>query len=203
MLTGFSNCGKSTLGVWLLARCPPLRVIIDPTGSSVTDVAGVYSSADPSGRTWPEEAATIRFVPGEPFNLDVYNTLYRALRLGLLEGRWPAVTVLCDEAETVMPANRCPPEAANFVYAGRKWGTGHITCATRPYNVAVATKSNLTNAGLFPLPEKRDREAVAANIGIPVNQLEELWSQLPTDSKSFLWWTQADRSIRPVHSLPA
>lgn len=188
--------------MWLISRCPPLRVIIDPSGSAVTDIPGIYSTSDPTGLSWPDEAHTVRFVPERSLDLAAYDRVYRTLREGLFSGRWPQVTVLCDEAETVMPANRCPPEAGQFVYAGRKWGSGHIACATRPFNVAVALKSNLSAAALFPLPERRDRESIAANLGIPLAQLEELWNRLPAKSKSFLWWDQNGRSIRPVHSLP-
>jgi hypothetical protein len=201
-LTGYTGCGKSTLGVWLLSRCPPLRVIIDPSGSAVTDIPGVWSTADPTATTWPDEAHTVRFVPERSLDLAAYDRIYRALGDGLKAGRWPHVTVLCDEAESVMPANRCPPEASQFVFAGRKWGTGHIACSTRPYNVAVALKSNLSAAALFVLPERRDRETIAGNLGIPLAQLEELWKALPPQSKSFLWWEQETRSIRPVHSYP-
>jgi hypothetical protein len=189
--------------VWLLTRCPPLRVIVDPAGSAVTDIPGVYTTADPTGISWPEDAATIRFVPERSLDLKLYDRLYRTLREGLFAGRWAQVTVLCDEAETVMPENRCPDEAAQFVYAGRKWGTGHIACSTRPRKIASPLKANLSAAGLFPLPKREDREAVAADIGVPVQVLEAQWNQLPRKTKSLLWWDGIARSIQPVHSLPA
>lgn len=179
-------------------------MILDPSGSAVTDLPGVHSSADPTGTTWPDDAATIRFVPTEPYNLDLYDRLYRTIRTRIVEERtWPAATVLCDEAETVMPANRCPVGATNLVFSGRKWPTAHIACATRPLTIAVCLKSNLTDAAIFPLPERRDRAEIAGNLGIPLTQLEQLLQALPPKSKSFLWWNQKTRSIRPVHSLPA
>jgi hypothetical protein len=189
--------------MWLLARTPAPRVIVDPNGSAVTDSAGVHSSADPTGRTWPEDVATVRFVPVDPYDLDAYDQLYRTIKARIFDGTWPACSVLCDEAETVMPANRCPRAASALVYSGRKWPTAHIACATRPKNISTSIFANVTHAALFPLPKKEDRDTVAGHLGIPLAVLDDLYAALPPNSKSFLWWTQETRSIRPVHSLPA
>lgn len=178
-----------------------LRVIVDPIGSAVTDIAGAFTTADPTGASWPDpqECDLIRFIPQRSRDLATYNTLYETLRDGLLvAGRYSRVTVLCDEAETVMPENRCPEAAAEFVYAGRKWGTGHFACSTRPRKISTALRANQTNAALFYLPKKEDRDTIAADLGIPLTQLEALWNQLPP-KMAFLWWTEEERSLQPVH----
>ena len=204
LVTGHSECGKSTLAVWLLARAPAPRVIVDPSGSAVTDIPGVHSSADPTGTSWPDDAPTIRFVPVDAYDLDAYDRLYRTIRARIVDERvWPGATVLCDEAETVMPANRCPVAARQLVFSGRKWPTAHIACSTRPVDIAKCLKANMTDAAIFPLPDRSDRVEIANNLGMPLAQLEQLYATLPPQSKSFLWWNQKTRSIRPVHSLPA
>lgn len=173
-------------------------------GSSATDIAGVYSTADPTGRTWPDDASTIRFVPVDHTDLDAYDRLYLRLKeLIVNERKWPGVSVLADEGETIMPASQTKPAVSSLVFAGRKWPTAHITCSTRPRNIYTGVFANITHAALYPLPKKEDRDTVAANLGIPLAQLEQLWLALPPNTRSFLWWTQATRQIRPVHSLPA
>ena len=187
--------------MWLLTRTPAPRVIIDPMGSAATDVPGVYSTADPTGRTWPAEAATIRFVPVDHDDLDGYDRLYRAIKTLIFDRTWPGASILADEGERIMPANRTPKNAAACVYAGRKWPTCHITASTRPRNIYTGVFANITNAALYALPRREDRDTVAANLGIPLPQLEGLWAALPSE-RSFLWWSQATREIRPVHCLP-
>lgn len=190
--------------MWLLARCPPPRVIVDPIGSAVTDLDGVFSTSDPTGGSWPDDATTIRFVPVDSYDLDAYDRLYRTIRERVtVERTWPRVSVHTDECETALPANQCPREGAGLVYRGRKWGTYHSGAMTRPINAFTGLFANLTDAALWPLPKVEDRKIVAGNLGIPLAQLEGQWAALPRKTKSFLWWNQATRSIRPVHSLPA
>ena len=189
--------------MWLLTKAKPPRVIVDPMGSAATDVAGVYSTADPTGATWPAEAHTIRFVPVDHLDLDAYDRLYRTIKRRIIDERtWPGASVMADEAETILPANQTPRAAATLVFAGRKWPTAHITCSTRPKNIYTGVFANITHAALYPLPKEEDRKTVAGNLGIPLAQLETLWLALPPNTKSFLWWTQATREIRPVHSQP-
>ena len=187
--------------MWLLTRTPPPRVIIDPMGSARTDVPGVYSTADPTGRTWPSDATTVRFVPVDHDDLDSYNRIYREIRRRIFDRQWPGASILADEGERIMPSNNTPKDAASCVYAGRKWPTCHITASTRPRNIYTGVFANITNAALYPLPRREDRDTVAANLGIPLAQLEELWRALPNEW-SFLWWTQASREILPVHAAP-
>jgi hypothetical protein len=168
-------------------------------GSAATDISGVYSTADPTGRTWPADALTIRFVPVDHDDLDAYDRLYRTIKQLIFDRDWPGASVLSDESERIMPANRTPSNVSSLVYAGRKWPTCHITCSTRPKNIYTGVFANITHAALYALPKKEDRDTVAGNLGIPLAQLEHLWAALPS-KKSFLWWTQETSEIRPVHS---
>lgn len=196
---GPSYCGKSTVALWLLARSPGPKVIVDPTGSAVTDVAGFYSTADPTGRSWPEGVVNVRFVPVSPPDLDAYGRLYATIREKILETRqWPQATVLADETETIFPVNRAPEAATTLVYSGRKWPTAHLACMTRPKTIALTLKANLTNAAIWALPGVADQKEIAAVLSIPLAELLRHMAALPP--KGFLWWTQETRQLQPVHS---
>lgn len=198
-MAGYSGCGKSTFGVWLLRRFRGPKAAVDPVGSAVTDLAGWHSSADPTGRTWPDDAELIRFVPADPYDLDTYNRFYRTVRERITEThQWPCAAVLTDEMETALPAHNPPREGAGLVYRGRKWPSAHIGAATRPFNIATAAKANLTHAAIFGLPNLEDRKEIAHILGIPLQTLEEQLFALP--EKCFLWWNQATRRLRPVIS---
>lgn len=185
--------------MWLLGRCPEPRVVVDPTGSAVTDVPGLFSTSDPSGRTWPEGVMNVRFVPVSPTDLAAYDRLYGTIRSKILDtGEWPSASVLADEAETIFPANRAPENATTLCYSGRKWPTAHLACMTRPKTIALTLKANLTNAAIWPMPGVDDRKEVAGILQLPLAELERQMAALPP--KGFLWWTQATRQLQPVHS---
>jgi len=142
-------------------------------------------------------------VPVDHDDLDAYDRLYRRIKeLIVDEHAWPGASILADEAERIMPANHTPKAVAACVYAGRKWPTAHIACATRPRNIYTGVFANISHAALYPLPKREDRDTVASNLGMPLAQLEELWITLPPRSKSFLWWDQTTRQLRPVVSSP-
>jgi len=148
LCAGTTGTGKSTLAVRLLGQAPGPKVAIDPQASSATlDLPGVHTTSDPTGRSWPSTAETIRFVPDDPYDIDAYDELYAAIRVRIYDRFWPCAAVLCDEAELVLPANAATAgrrrkdrpnagAARGFVYFGRKLSTLHISCSTRPQGIA-------------------------------------------------------------------
>lgn len=214
LCAGTTGTGKSTLGVRLLGQAPGPKVAVDPQGSTATlDLPGVHTTSDPTGRTWPSDAETIRFVPVDPFDLDAYDTLYATIRARIITGTWPCAAVLCDEGELVLPssgatasrrrADRPDAGAARaFVYFGRKLSTLHITCSTRPVGVAVTVRANMSHGAFFLLPEADDRESIAQSIGVPVAQFETAMASAIANapgepSKGYLWWDASRRTLAP------
>lgn len=172
-------------------------MVIDPQGSNLTAVPGAFSTADPSGRTWPDDdaTATIRFVPASSFDLAAYGQLYETVHNRIVEGRWPGAAVLCDEAQTVMPSQGTDPRALGFVYSDTKLATLHLACSTRPRGVARVNLSNARYAAIFALPLVDDRTYMAAELGIPPAQLEAQMHALP--EHGFLWWDMVTRTLQP------
>jgi len=177
------------------------------------ELPGVHTTSDPTGRTWPSTAETIRFVPLDPFDLDLYDDLYATIRARIFDRVWPCAAVLCDEGELVLPANAGTASrrradrpnagaARGFVYFGRKLSTLHITCSTRPVGLAVTVRANMSHGAFFLLPEAKDREAIATSIGVPVAQFDAAMAVAVANApgeppKGYLWWDQARRTLYP------
>ncbi|HET9691010.1 MAG TPA: hypothetical protein VFP61_07640 [Acidimicrobiales bacterium] len=171
---------------------------MDPQGSTLTAMPGAWSTADPSGASWPDndgELEAIRFVPASPFDPEPYGQLYETVRERIISRRWAHAAVLTDELETAMPSNGADPRSRGFVYRDTKLPTFHITTATRPKWVAKVNLTNARYAGIFAMPERDDRAYLAGCFGIPVDQLEQLMAALP--EKGFLWWDQVARTLQP------
>ena len=175
---------------------------MDPGNSALLDVEPFWTTHDPTGESWGEHQ-NIRFVPLDPYDADVYNELYSTIRRKVLSGEWPCCAILADEAETCLPAT-AHGAAPALVFSGRKWPTAHLTAATRPVNICLATRANLTNAALFPLYIAEDRKTVAGDLGIPLPLLDSAMSALPvpkpdgSGERGFLWWTTSTRSLQPI-----
>lgn len=188
--------------------------MIDPQGSAATlELPGVHTTADPTGRTWPSAAETIRFVPTDPFDLDVYDEVYSTLRARVVDRVWPALAILCDEAEIVLPATGATSSkrrrdcqsagaARAVVYFGRKLSILHIACSTRPRGIAKTLKGNMTHGAFFVLPDADDRGDLAKNLGVPLPQFEAAMTEAVRrgggqPSNGFLWWDQSFRTLQP------
>jgi hypothetical protein len=176
--------------------------MVDPGNSALLDIEPFWTTHDPSGATWGDHQ-WIRFVPVDPFDPDVYNELYSTIRRKVLSGEWPSCAILADEAETCLPAS-AHGAAPALVFSGRKWPTAHITVATRPKTICLATRANLTNAALFPLYIDDDRKTVSADLGIPPQLLDSAMGALPVadpdgaGERGLLWWTTSTRSLQPI-----
>lgn len=169
--------------------------MIDPADSSLTDITGAVTFTDPARRTNPEgipwtEAATARFVPSDPDDLDAYDRVYR-----WCFDRFPRL-VWCDEAGVVMPARGYPRAANRYIVQGAKRRLGHIACHTRPRELCRNLLAQAQHVFVFDLPNPDDRDHVAKMTGIPLGMLEDEMRQLP--QYGFLWWRQLERRLTAV-----
>jgi len=190
LAVGTTGSGKSHLIRSLFLGRPGRRLVIDPTDSELTAIKGAVTFSDPRrryndrGEDW-RRAATARFVPRNPFDLDAYNALYE----------WafehPPVTVWLDEARMVMPSDGRVPEAAlRYQMQGRKRGCSHLVANTRPVAINVELRSEAQHLFVFRLTHRADVKAIADTTGIDVAQVAELLNSL--DEHGFLHWCQRD-----------
>ena len=191
-LTGATRTGKSTLarGLFLEAAAP--RMVIDPHDTALTVIKGAVTFSDPAratndrGERWTT-AATARFVPDDPGDLDAYDQLYR-----WAFAHYPRYVWL-DEAAEAMPANNCPRGAHRYVAQGAKRALGHLACHSRPREVARSLIAQAQHLFIFDLPNPDDHAHLAAAAGIPPATLSGHLAALPRFG--FLWWNQLEREL--------
>jgi hypothetical protein len=193
-VTGITRSGKSSLARALTLASKTRRLIIDPADdvSGVTSIAGEVVFSDPlrrlnsRGEDW-HAAAWARFVPTDPFDLEVYDALYRwAFHAG------PRM-IWCDEAGMVMPARRASPAVRRYLVQGAKRGLGHIACHTRPREVDPNLLALSAHLVVFDLPNPADVAHVAQACGLPAGELQAELRRL--EPHGFVWVDRAAKTM--------
>ena len=191
-LTGTTGSGKSTLALRLFLAAAAPRLVIDPNDSDLTEVAGAVTFHDPGsargrgGDNW-RQAATARFVPRDPYDLDLYDALYRRIFAAGPRFVW------CDEAGIVLPSTGAPAGARVLLTQGRKRSIGHMACHTRPRWVDRDLIAQAAHTFVFSTPSAQDRRALAENMGVDLATLERAHAHLP--EYGFLWWDQRAKRL--------
>lgn len=182
----------------LLAGKAP-RLIVDPADSSLTAIPGAVTFSDPSratnakGENW-HQAATARFVPVDPEDLDVYNQVLR-----FAFNNFPR-RVLAEECDDFLRAQGAPLYGKKLVRQGGKRMLGLIANATRPKGILVALTSNSEHAAIFETPLAADRAYLAGNLGVPIDEFEAKHAQL--QRWGFLWADRRARTLTVCAPLP-
>jgi len=189
LAVGSTGSGKSHLVRALLLGRPGRRLVIDPSDSTLTEIPGAVTFSDPHratnhrGESW-RQAATARFVPTDPADLDTYDAVYA----------WALdhapITVWLDEGRIAMPANGTRPHALRYVMQGRKHLAGHLVATTRPIGVNVEIRSESQHLFVFRLTEHDDQVAVAKRLGLKPKDLRD--ALRPLDEHGFLHWCARD-----------
>ena len=197
-LTGYTGSGKSTLAKALVLSAAAPRLIIDPNDSDLTELPGAVTFHDPTkatnrkGENW-RSAATARFVPTDPMDLDAYDAMYR---WAFVSGpRW----IWCDEAGHALPSAGAPKAARVLLTQGRKRSIGHLACHTRPRWVDLNLISQASHVFVFTTPAAQDRRHLADNIGVDAATFEAAHAALAP--YGFMWWDQRNRRLRVCDPL--
>lgn len=185
-LTGPTRSGKSYAARALLLSAAAPRLVIDPTDSSLLgSIPGVVTFRDPAR---VPDAATVRFVPGDPGDLDAYDRLY-----GWAFEHFPRY-VLCDEAAFVAPAQgRSSRWVRAVTIQGAKRMIGHVACHTRPREVDKNLIAQAQHVLVFGCVDPEDRKHLAGQMGIELAILEQGLAEL--GPLEFLWWRQLERRL--------
>jgi hypothetical protein len=198
-VTGMTSSGKSTLCRRLFLSAAAPRLVIDPKGSELTMIPGSVTFSDPGratnsrGESW-REAATARFVPVDPYDLDCYSALYDWIFAAGPRSVW------CDEAGFVFPSSGGNRGGRRVLSQGRSKHIGHMACHTRPKRVDLDLISQAAHTFVFATPGTEDRRLLADNMGVPRDVFEEAHAQIP--EYGFLWWQQRARELTICDPLP-
>lgn len=183
-VTGATGTGKSTLSRRLFLSAEAPRLVVDPADSELTAVPGAVTFSDPRR---PPRADTARFVPRDPADRDAYDAVYRWAWEHFPRYVW------LDEAAQAAPAQGYPRWLNTYVVQGRKRGLGHLTCHTRPREVARNLIAQAAHLVCFDLPLPDDRRHVAELVGLPPATLDAELARLPR--RGFLWWDAGARQL--------
>jgi hypothetical protein len=200
-----------------MTMAPP-RLVLDPTGSDVANVTGAFTYSDPT-KTFEllGRHDTLRFVPAEdPLDVATYEPIYEAAWAALVPDpdsklrRVPNLYIWADEAGVILPAQKRNKKGSRFIYAGRKLGTGHMACHTRPREVDLHVKTDAQMMVLFDTADADDRAHLARCMGVPLAVLENAWAACPVDPpptpdrpplRGPLVWDKPRRRLTPYPPL--
>lgn len=166
---GKKRSGKSKMALLWFESYPYDRIVVDLNGTDGPhkDVIELRGTVDDLPKKWPEhlredgKRMTLRYHPdaGSPTFLEDVDAV---LGLAWSTGR---VCVLIHEVGQVAKSGRTPAHMLRILQSNRHRQLTVIMCCPRPYTVDPLVLGQADLVYVFELPNKRDRERVAEEIG--------------------------------------
>lgn len=206
-MVGATGTGKSQLTrlLALSAFRHGRGFIIDPAGSSLTELPGAVTFYDSTRRTnehgqdWTT-AHIARYVPLDPFDLDGYDRVF-AWAWSVRDQHGAAVPMWgwVDEGGSVIPVNKRKDLEATlrYIVQGRKRALGLTVDHTRPRELDTNALAQAANVFAFWLPNPADRVHVAGACGIKPAVYEDLNAQLEAQHAALVAAGQASDEEPP------
>lgn len=198
---GMTGSGKSVLAHYLFKSVPnklptdknPIgfwRMIIDVTDSVVDDSLAFY---DPHNIPW-DEAASLRFVPDIGSLEEDINAVYEEIM------NHGSCWVWLDEANEVSSAHRTIVGLRRILLQGRKFQIGNVSVTPRPVDITKSITTQSEHHFIFTLIEQDDRKRVAKNIGLELEEFDDVMAGL--EPFGYLWFSIRDKTIYEMPPLP-
>lgn len=172
LVIGRKGSGKSVFARELFRGWPWIdKLVIDPTGDADPgdDLGTITLRGKPPERL-PAPRARGEFVVArwvaDPSSPTYRDDLDRALGAALYP-KSRRTLLWIDEAGEVFPAGRTGPNGRVLLQQSRHWYASAILCCPRPMNIDPLCLAQADRVVMYDLPHPRDRERVAAAIGIP------------------------------------
>lgn len=205
-ICGRKGSGKSVNARETFRAWPGVdKLVIDPTGdadSSLPQQVTVHKL--PSALPAPKrrgEHVVLRWVADQA-SPTYREDLDRALGLAL-RPKNRRVLVWVDEAEEVFPAGRIGPEGRTLLAQSRHWYVSLIAATPRPMGIDPKLLSQADRVVIYDLPHPRDRERIAASIGIEPKVLaRELDATRAMGEHWFMMYDAREHALYRVPPLP-
>lgn len=205
-VVGRTGTGKSVMARYHFTRATGRKVVVDPADDDSTEARSEHYNAKlfpaREDEEWitthsPEpkftkEQKCFRVVPEKPRDPKFYDALYQHLfEVGHL-------TVWTDEMNLVAPTHRIPDGVMQLQWQGRKRHIAHIACSPSPYGVDPDIWRAVGYWAVYDLSWKPDRDRVAQNCQLRIQDLERYLSKFSDDvpggsNHGFLWWKVAEK----------
>jgi ABC-type dipeptide/oligopeptide/nickel transport system ATPase component len=198
---GMTGSGKSVLAHYLFQSVPnklpteknPMgfwRMCIDVTDSVIENS---LTFEDPRNVPW-DEAASLRFVPDIGTLEESINAVYEEIM------NHGSCWVWLDEANEVSSAHRTIVGLRRILLQGRKFQIGNVSVTPRPVDITKSITTQSEHHFIFTLIEQDDRKRVAKNIGLELEEFDEVMAGL--EPFGYLWFSIRDKTIYEMPALP-
>lgn len=205
LVVGRKGSGKSVFARETFRAWPYIdKLVIDPTGDADpgADLKPLVWRGEPPARL-PKAPGKGQFVvarwvadPGRPTYRE---DLDRALGLALFP-KDRRVLVWVDEAGEVFPAGRTGPNGRTLLQQSRHWYVSVLMCCPRPINIDPLCLAQADRVVIYDLPHPRDRERVAAAIGIEPRILNAELDA--TRARGAHWYLMYDARAHELYRCP-
>lgn len=198
---GRKGSGKSLLASIFYDRYPYDRMVIDPTGD-IDAGDDAEDLPDPMPSRWlpriDGKRSTVRYA-ADPGSSSYLEQLDAAVGLAFFH---PGRKLLwIDEVGELTSANRTPPHMRRALHQGRHKSMSILACGPRPIDINPLVISQADYVACFELPNPKDRQRVADNIGLPPGEYDDAQADLV--DHGFTWWDARAKELTILPPLPA
>lgn len=175
LVVGRKGSGKSVHARLIYDSYPHDKLVIDPTGDAEPGPGAEKIRPPFPKRLKPSD-------DGRPRNLhlavdprsDTYrDDMDRAMSIGLFPKNRPCM-VWVDEVGELMQANSTPPHTRLALMSSRHYGPlSLLMCGPRPMHISPLSISQSDRVVIYDLPNPRDVERLAENMGYPPVRLKK------------------------------
>lgn len=203
LVVGRKGSGKSVFAREMFRGWPYIdKFVIDPTGDADPSLPGTQTIRHlprelPTGARKGEFTVT-RWV-ADPSSPTYREDLDRAVGLALYPKN-RRVLLWVDEAGEVFPAGRTGPAGRTLLQQSRHWYASVIMCTPRPINIDPLCLAQADRVVIYDLPHPRDRERIAAAIGIEPKVLNAELDQ--TRARGPHWYLLYDARAHELYRCP-
>ncbi|MFT3871021.1 MAG: hypothetical protein QM714_00005 [Nocardioides sp.] len=202
LVIGRKGSGKSVFAREVFISWPYIdKFVIDPTGDADPGPGATTIRTLPA--QLPEgirkgDFKTTRWI-ADPSSKTYREDLDRAVGLALYP-KHRRVLLWVDEAGEVFPAGRTGPSARTLLQQSRHWYASLIACTPRPVTIDPLLLSQADRVVIYDLPHPRDRERVAAGIGVPPGDLNRALDE--TRARGPHWYLLYDARAHELYRCP-